>query len=281
MYKQWIDFKLNHIEQQMTVRKYLEQFFIAHKKLYILEMNQAIKINDQVAKLEDAINNGDVLSVDQTSIKNDDVKPSEGDIDIVYEDEDLLVLNKPRKCLVYSDGKDYDTLTNRIAYHFDTYYPILPVHRIDYDTTGLVVFAKHPMIQSYMSKLFETDDIEKTYVCLVENPLLKEKGMIKQPIANDRHDNKMRVSANGKKALTYYEKIEEVGQYTKLRVVIHGGKKHQIRVHLRSMGNPIVSDPLYGHINLEYPNLMLHFENIQFIHPRTKKTINILKYADF
>ena len=238
----------------------LSRFYIAHKKIYKLELNKAVKLNKEVVKLDKVLNIGDALEINQTILLSDHVKPYKADIDVVYEDDDILVLNKPRKCLVYSDGTDDSSLTNRIAYHYETYYPILPVHRIDYDTTGLVVFAKHPMILSYISRLFEEDFIEKTYSCLVENPFNGQKGVINGPIAKDRHDNKMRVSPQGKKATTSYEVVGIVDHLTKLDVMIKGGRKHQIRVHLRSIGHPIVSDPLYGHINKSFPNLMLHFK---------------------
>lgn len=281
MNQKWIKFKINQTFDQKTVRVFLEHFFIAHKKIYKLEMDHAILVNKKEVKTHELLHQGDEIEFDLSQLSADKVMPYKGDIEVVYEDEDFLVLNKPRACLVYSDGTDLDTLTNRVAYHYHTFYPILPIHRIDYDTTGLVLFAKHGLSLAYVSKLFEEDQIEKTYDCVVENDFIDKKGVIKTKIARDRHDQKMRVSDSGKDAFTSYEVIGYLEQYPRLKVMIKGGRKHQIRVHLRSIGHPIISDLLYGHKNLKYPNLMLHFSKIKFIHPRTLEYVEIVKEADF
>jgi len=281
MKNKWIKFYIEEINQGKSIRAFIEDFYVSHKKIYKLSIDHAIKLNDQETNLDTILKAYDVLEIDETSLAPSKVEPYPGEIDIVFEDEDILVLNKPTHLLVYSDGQDYDTLTNRVAQRMNSYYPILPVHRIDYETSGLVLFAKHPMIQSYLSKLFEIDGMKKTYICLVETPLKQPKGEINQPIARDRHSEKMRVSSNGKEAHTSYEVIGEVEGLTKLKVMISSGRKHQIRVHLRSIGHPVVSDQLYEHINLKYPRLMLHFESIEFIHPRTKEYVKISSIPAF
>jgi len=282
MNNKWVNFEITELFHGKTIRVYLSKFFVSSKKIYKLSIDKSLKLNHRIVNLDTVLSQGDVLEIDESILMSQSVKPTHGDLDIVYQDDDILVVNKPVETLVYSDGDDEHTLTNFVSHYSKRHpYPILPVHRIDYDTSGLVVFAKHPIILSYMSRLFENNQIDKTYVCLVENVVKNQKGTINKPIGKDRHENKMRISSDGKQAITTYEVIKSFDQYTKLKVNIQSGRKHQIRVHLRSIGLPIVSDQLYGHKNLAYHRLMLHFERIGFIHPRTFEYIDIMKKADF
>ncbi len=281
MREKHIRYYIDDIYQGKSIRSFLEDFNVSKKKIYKLEMNKAVSVNTEIKSFDHILKPYDVVEIDETFIAPEAVKKVKGDIDIVYEDEDIMILNKPSGQLVYTDGIDFDTLTNRIAYHFDNIYPILPVHRIDYETSGLVVFSKHPICQSYMSNLFELNHIKKVYSCLVDNEVKEKSGVIDKPIARDRHDNKMRVSSQGKHAKTSFETIYSKNGISKLKVEISGGRKHQIRVHLRSIGHPIVSDRLYGHMNDKYPRLMLHFESISFMHPRTHQLLNVTKPAAF
>jgi 23S rRNA pseudouridine1911/1915/1917 synthase len=282
MNNNWISFEITEAYNEKSIRTYLSRFFVSSKKIYKLSIDKSLKLNHKIVDLDTVLKKGDLLEIDESILMSQSVKPTHGDLDIVYQDDDILVVNKPVETLVYSDGEDQHTLTNYVSHYFRKHpYPILPVHRIDYDTSGLVVFAKHPIILSYMSRLFEENKIDKTYVCLVENVVQNQKGTIDKPIGKDRHENKMRVSSDGKPAKTTYEVIKSFDKYTKLKVNIHSGRKHQIRVHLRSIGLPIVSDQLYGHKNLAYDRLMLHFERIGFIHPRTFEYIDIMKKAEF
>jgi len=278
----WIKFHIKQQFDQKSIRDFLMHFDVSKKKIYKLDVEKAFKVNRSICHVDTVLNKGDLLELNLSILNTSQVQPISHDIDVVYEDDDMIILNKSVDCLVYSDGIDQHTLTNFVnANRPQSFYTILPVHRIDYETSGLVVFAKHPLTLSYLSKLFENHEVEKWYVCLVENHLKNKKGFINQPIGKDRHSNLMRVSPSGKKAYTSYEVLEERPQYSLLRVNIKSGRKHQIRVHLRSIGYPVVSDKLYGHINLNYKRLMLHFETIKFVHPRTFKPLIVSSKADF
>ena len=186
----------------------------------------------------------------------------------------MLIIDKPIKLLVHSDGQTHDTLTNYVKYHYqDHVEAILPAHRLDYDTSGLIIFGKHPLSIAYLSYLFEQQDIEKTYQAVVLGTVKDEKGQIDKPIGKDRHSNKQRVSLMGKPALTSYKVIKRLKDKTLLEVMIAGGRKHQIRVHLSYMGHPIVGDLLYNQIKHESQRLMLHFKKVKFVHPATRKII--------
>lgn len=282
MKNSWIKFQIKEDGKIHTIRDFLSFYQVSKKKIYKLNLSKSIKLNHQICDVDTKIHTGDVLEIDASILKANPVKHTRGQIDVIYEDDDVIIVNKPTRLLVYCDGQSDQSLTNFVnANRSDHPYPILPVHRIDYETSGLIVFAKHPLMLSYLSKQFEEHHIKKTYICLVEGHLKHQKGVIESPIANDRHRDKMIVHKNGKPAYTSYEVIEERTQYSLLKVNIKTGRKHQIRVHLRSIGHPVVSDSLYGHINLGYQRLMLHFQEISFIHPRTNEYVRISSNIDF
>lgn len=281
MKNSWIEFKINKEHQINTIRDFLSFYQVSKKKIYKLNIAKAIKINDQVCDVDTHIKHGDKIDIDASILKAKPVLKTKGQVDVVYEDDDVIIVNKPTRCLVYSDGQDHHTLTNFVNARYDHPYPILPVHRIDYETSGLIVFAKHPLMLSYLSKQFEDHLIKKTYICLVEGHLEQREGSINAPIGNDRHSDKMIVHKSGKSAHTTYEVIEQRDKYSLLKVGITTGRKHQIRVHLRSIGYPVVSDSLYGHMHLSYQRLMLHFYEISFMHPRTHQVLTVSKDIDF
>ncbi|TNF09618.1 MAG: RluA family pseudouridine synthase, partial [Bacillota bacterium] len=189
---------------------------------------------------------------------------------VLYEDDDLLIVDKPAYLLVHTDGNTFDTLTNRVQYYYqqkDIEIDAFPVHRIDFETSGMIIFAKHFLAQSYFSYLFEAQELKKIYVCVCRNPFDKMEDVIKTPIGKDRHTAKQIVSPTGKTCETKYQVIEQMGELSKVFVEIKGGRKHQIRVHMASINHPIVGDKLYG-IN-DYQRMLLHFKHVEFIHPRT------------
>ena len=135
------------------------------------------------------------------------------------------------------------------------------------------------LIQSFCFLLFESKNIVKVYECLVQGPLKRSKGTLNYPIGKDRHSQKMRVSSDGEDALTHYEVIGETDTYSRLKVVIETGKKHQIRVHLAHIGYPIIGDTLYhGKTN---SRLMLHFKEVEFIHPFTNEKLHLVDQVPF
>ncbi|MDX9691617.1 MAG: RNA pseudouridine synthase, partial [Acholeplasmataceae bacterium] len=136
--------------------------------------------------------------------------------------------------------------------------------------SGMIIFAKHFLAQSYFSYLFEAQEIKKYYVCVCRNPFDVQQGIIKSPIGKDRHTSKQIVSPTGKACETRYQVIESHEMESKVLVEIKGGRKHQIRVHMASINHPIVGDKLYG-VN-DYKRMLLHFKHVEFIHPRTMQS---------
>ncbi len=266
-----ITFIISKHDHGKTVRDFLASFYLSKTNIYKLELHKAIFINEEIAKLHDILYENDQLDIDTLWIETDLVEPYQGDVELIYEDLDLAIFNKPYALLVHSDDNSVDSLNNRVNYYYQKKgynHPVLPVHRIDYETSGIVCFAKHKLANSYLSHLFESHEIEKKYRCLVEGKMDQKAGIIDKPIGKDRHSNLQITTLTGKDAKTSYEVIEEFDDLTKLEVKIEGGRKHQIRVHLKSIMKPIVGDTLYR--GMKNKRLMLHFYQIKFIHPRTK-----------
>lgn len=222
--------------------------------------------------------NGDLVEI---ILPYESIKPFNYQIKILYEDEYIIAVDKKNNILVHTDGNTFDTLTNAVWNYLkkedDTPYAY-PIHRLDYETTGIVVFAKNPIVLSFLSVEIEKHNVTKEYVCLCHNKFIKTKGIIKTPIGKDRHSNKQIINKNGKQACTEYEVLSQ-NQYTKVKVNIIHGRKHQIRVHMSSINHPIVGDKIYG-IN-DNESLKLHFKKMVLTHPYTRETITIESKEDF
>lgn len=265
-----------------TITSYLNHYHLARKTKYLL-IKEGILINDQKINERFVLHTNDVITFDFHQVLNntpnaiDDKK-----ISILYEDDDLVIVDKPYDLLVYDDGSQKDNLTGRVTAHYlkkNYYLPVLPVHRLDKETSGMIIFAKHPLSLSYLSHLFESRNIVKIYQCLIDGNLKEKKGTINRPIANDRHEQKMRVNLKGEPAITHFEVIAESLENSRLKIVIETGKKHQIRVHLSYLGHPIIGDQLYQ--GSKSNRLMLHFTEVSFKHPETFETFHVSSKVPF
>ncbi|MBQ0066182.1 MAG: RluA family pseudouridine synthase [Firmicutes bacterium] len=191
-------------------------------------------------------------------------------LEIVYEDETLLVVNKPAFILVHSDGNDTENLQDYVnAYLFDQGWPhkAQAIHRLDYETSGLLLFCKNPFFQAYYDALFASSHPEKEYYALVKKNFPFKEKEIKSAIGRDRHDaRKMRISPSGKEATSYITRIQLGKDSSLLNVKITTGRKHQIRVHLASLGFPILNDSLYG-MQMDSSGLLLQHHKISFFLP--------------
>ena len=260
----------------------IETFHIAKKTLNWLFVNQKIKRNGTSIAPHEVLATNDCLTFDFTDFKSKEVEPYPGNLTILYEDQDLLMVDKPSGMLVHTDGNTLDTLTNRVkAYTMNhpNVLDALPVHRIDVDTSGIVLFAKNPLEHAYLSHAMEHHDIHKTYHCLVEGVIKDEQGVIQTSIGKDRHSQRQIITSKGQSAYTEFRVIKRYQKTSLLHVVIKTGRKHQIRVHLTSIGHPIVGDTLYG--ATKAPRLMLHHHELVLIHPLLRKSIRVQSPSPF
>lgn len=203
-------------------------------------------------------------------------------IAILYEDEDIIIINKENSCLVHSDGQSIDTVANHLSYYYVKScqnLTVRPVHRLDYETSGMVIFAKNFLSHAYLSYLLENRKIIKVYECLCENSFKEKVGIINANIGKNRHEDKQIITKKGQSALTKYKVMSNKETLSMLEVTIKTGRKHQIRVHLSSIKHPIVGDVMYGARPSD--RLYLHFSYIKFVHPRTMKTFEYQCKSNF
>jgi 23S rRNA pseudouridine1911/1915/1917 synthase len=242
----------------------------------------AIKKNDSKADVNHRLNLGDRLFLH--IFKNEDfgVIPEYRPIDVLYEDDHLLIVNKEAGIDTHpNDPEQKGTLANHIAFYYQMnglQLKIRHIHRLDKDTSGAIIFAKHDLAHSLMDQALELRKIKRTYIAIVEGKFPHLKGEINQPIGRDRHHaTRRRVSPKGQKALTHYQ-VEQYLPANNLSIVslqLDTGRTHQIRVHLSSIGYPIIGDVLYGGKKGIINRQALHAAKVSLLHPLTGKEIDV------
>lgn len=228
-----------------------------------------IKIGDQISYQED-------LEYEMDAI------PEDIPFDIVYEDDDLIIINKASGMVVHPAPGHYSgTLVNALLFRYgklagDSFRPGI-VHRLDKDTSGLMLVAKNDWSLEKLSEMISTKSVERKYLAIVEGVIKHETGTIDAPIGRDINNRqKMAVTdLNSKEAITHFRVLERFQNHTLIECILETGRTHQIRVHLAYIGYPVCNDPLYGRGKATEFGQMLHSYSISFNHPRTNK---ILKY---
>lgn len=281
--KYTLDDKILKIEISSLFNERIQDFFdefIPSKKIqHLLIQNKWIKLDGNPCKREDFIV-GVNLEIDLYPEEHH-YETCKHDLDVVYEDEIILVVNKPKDVLVHSDGSDEDTLTKWVeGYYVDKpYISALPIHRLDKETSGLVVFSKSIIFQPLLDKLLSEKQIRRYYLAFVKGKMEKDASLnINKAIGKDRHNsNKRVIFKGGQNALT---KVRSLGfskkdDYSVLRCTIDTGRTHQIRVHLASEGYPILNDSLYGVESKLCIRMGLMADELEFYHPLKQEMMNI------
>lgn len=241
-----------------------------------------ILVNGKNAKVSYKIQENDKISVEIPKPKQIELKAQDIPIEIVYEDSDIIVVNKPKGMVVHpANGNPDGTLVNAImAICKDSLSgiggEIRPgiVHRIDKDTSGLLIVAKNDNAHVKMSEQIKNHEVKKTYIALVRGVFKENEATIDMPIGRSTSDRKkMAVNKNGKNAITHIKVLKRFDKYTLLRVNIETGRTHQIRVHLSHIGYPIVGDYTYSNGKNEFDVIgqCLHAQKLEFKHPITQK----------
>ena len=241
-----------------------------------------ILVNGKNAKVSYKIQENDKISVEIPEPKQIELKAQDIPIEIVYEDSDIIVVNKPKGMVVHpANGNPDGTLVNAImAICKDSLSgiggEIRPgiVHRIDKDTSGLLIVAKNDNAHVKMSEQIKNHEVKKTYIALVRGVFKENEATIDMPIGRSTSDRKkMAVNKNGKDAITHIKVLKRFDKYTLLQVNIETGRTHQIRVHLSHIGYPIVGDYTYSNGKNEFDVVgqCLHAQKLEFKHPITQK----------
>lgn len=241
-----------------------------------------IFLNGKNVDSRTTINIGDKLVVNfNYEEDNSNILPKKLPLDIIYEDEWLLVINKSAGIAVHPSILHYDdSLSNAVRYYFDQIglkKKIRPVNRLDLNTSGIVVFAKCEYIQECLSLQMRNGIFKKEYLCLVQGFLDKKEGVINLPIARkDGSIIERCINNNGKESITHYKVLEEFKNYSLVMCNLQTGRTHQIRVHMQAIGHPLIGDTLYGESSNFISRQALHSYKIYFIHPITNKAIEII-----
>lgn len=238
--------------------------------------NNPITVNNKTAKLSLLLKNGDDIKVDLEE-QPLEYTPKKIDIDVVFEDEHLIIINKPAGLTVHPGAGNKDnTLVNALLYHEKELSTLGGVerpgivHRLDKDTSGLMIITKNNLAHEKIAKLFQTRKIIKKYLALVHGYLSNTHGIIDIPIARTPNNyKKMHVNETiGKASVTEYLVLQESNEKSLLEITLHTGRTHQIRVHLAHLGYPIVGDSLYGKAG-KGKSQLLHSYSLEFDHPIT------------
>lgn len=273
-----IKFKVIKQYNNSNLISYLQSFHLSMTYINNLFNNKKIYVNEKLAMKEQIIYYNDIIII---NLPMENIYLYKYNINIIYEDDFIIVVNKPCNILVHSDGVNSNTLTNAVNYYLNNVKNekgcAYPIHRLDYETTGIVIFAKNKLSLSFLSVEIENHQLEKEYICLCHNSFSNSKGIINKNIGKDRHSNKQIVVKTGKVAYTAYEVIKN-GKISKVKVIIKHGRKHQIRVHMSYINHPIVGDKLYGYGEEQ---LKLHFKKVTFTHPYTREKMTIHCREDF
>lgn len=270
-------YTIKNKETGRNLKEFLQSFNLAKNKINYLIDNKCIIINGElVFKREFILKENDEVLIDVSNYEQIDYLPMRYNLDIIYEDEYILVVNKPSGVIIYPENKELsNTMANYVAYYYtktNQNKTIRHVHRLDADTTGCLVYAKDILTHSYLSNLFENSNVKKEYNAICYG-IIEKGGKIDTPIGRNRHNNLMMVSPRGLNALTFYKPLKHLDGNTLLNVEIKTGRTHQIRVHMSSIQHPLLGDEKYGSKD-DYQRIMLHCSHIGFVHPIYKYWID-------
>ena len=247
---------------------------------------EKILVNNKLQKASYKPEIGDILTIDIPKPKEIKLEAQDIPVPVVYEDNDIIVVNKPKGMVVHpANGNPDGTLVNAIlAMCKDSLSgiggEIRPgiVHRLDKDTSGLLIVAKNDLAHMNMSKQIQERKVTKKYIALVKGNVPEDEATIHMPIARSTKDRKkMAVDAKGKDAITHFKVLKRYGKYTLLELKIETGRTHQIRVHMSYIGHPVVGDMVYSNGKNEFgvKGQMLHAKSLEFKHPVTNKEMHL------
>ncbi|MCR2803678.1 RluA family pseudouridine synthase [Paenibacillus soyae] len=239
----------------------------------------AAQVNGQAVKTNYKVNEGDRVTLTIPEAESADIEPEDIPLEVVYEDADVIVINKPRGMVVHpAPGHSSGTVVNALMHHCKDLSGINGllrpgiVHRIDKDTTGLLMAAKNDLAHVSLAEQLKEHSVTRKYIALVHGNVPHDQGTIDAPIGRDTNDRKLFTvtSHNSKPAVTHFKVVERLGDYTLLELQLETGRTHQIRVHMKYIGHPMAGDPVYGrNKTVALDGQALHAAVLGFTHPRS------------
>ena len=257
-----------------------EKLDLSRSKVQKLIKDEQVTVNNKPVNVSYQVKLDDEIEVDSDLNYEMNVEAENLPIDIVYEDDDLLIINKASGMVVHPAPGNYTgTLVNALLYRFnltsgDSMRPGI-VHRLDKDTSGLMLVAKNDFTHEKLSEMIAKKEVERKYLAIVDGVIKHETGTIDAPIGRDINNRqKMAVTdVNSKEAVTNFKVLERFNNNTLIECILETGRTHQIRVHLSYIGYPVNNDPLYGRGKCTPFGQMLHSYSIKLTHPRTGKVL--------
>ena len=270
------------IQSPISIDDFFQSFHLSKKTIHLFKQNKEYTVNKRFVSSSTVLIKGDKLCIKAFQEDDGMYPPYYDDIDIIYEDDFLLIVNKPAFMHVYPDDQSKtDSLANRVSHYYMSQgynIPVRFIHRLDYETSGMVIFCKCAFIQPLLDFQLSQKSIKREYIAVVDGTITNHKWhTIDQPIARDRHiQNKMRVAKQGKKAITHYQCLASTKNMSIIQVELETGRKHQIRVHLSSVCHPLVGDLLYNQPSSYINRQALHAYNLELIHPINQEKLVLI-----
>lgn len=277
-------------EEGERIDKYLAEMREDKSRSYIQKLmkDKLVHVNGKPVKANYRLVLGDRVEMSIPETKEPDIVAEDLALDILYEDKDVIVVNKPKQMVVHPAPGHYSgTLVNGLMYHCGDELSGINgmmrpgiVHRIDMDTTGSLIVCKNDVAHQSLSEQLKEHSINRIYVALVHGNIKEDEGTVNAPIGRHPTERKkMSTQAkNGRTAITHYKVLERYGNYTYIQCKLETGRTHQIRVHMASIGHPLVGDQVYGPKKCPFPKLIgqtLHAKTLGFIHPTTGEYVEV------
>ncbi|NLM04213.1 MAG: RluA family pseudouridine synthase [Clostridiales bacterium] len=275
---------ISKLDEGSRLDVYLAEQYSEYSRSYIQKLikNELIKVNNKLEKNRYILKENDEIEIIIPTITEKEIMPQNIPLDIIYEDNDIIVLNKPQGMVVHPATSHYEnTLVNALLYYYKDQLSSINgklrpgiVHRIDMDTSGLLMIAKNNDAHLFLAQQLKNRTVLRKYHAIVLGNIKEDEFTIDAPIARHPVQRlKMTVSEDGRRAITHIKVIERLDNYTYVEAKLETGRTHQIRVHLSHINNPILGDEIYGGVTKKF-NLdgqVLHAKTLGFIHPSTKE----------
>ena len=277
-----LEYTINKNDNFINLNELLKNYFLISDRLLVkLKHSQKIFVNGEKVSVRRVLKEGDLVEINLDFLENNsNIVPTKMELDILFEDEAMLIINKPAGVPVHPSMDHFeDSLSNGIRFYFDEIglkRKIRPVNRLDKDTSGIVIFAKNEYVQECLVRQMKTNTFVKEYIAVCSGSFDCKVGTIDAPIARKEDSIIERcVSEAGDKAVTHYEVLKIANNYSVVKCILETGRTHQIRVHLAHIGHPLLGDTLYGTSSPLIHRQALHAYKVKFIHPISRKPIEL------